>query len=581
MYRMVFFAWILCNVVFAQTVVRGPYLQMGSSTSVVIRWRTSTATDTKVLYGTDLNNLNQFVQDATSVTNHEIKIDNLQPNTKYYYSFGTVANPTIGQGDATYYFKTLPPTGTAQKLRLWVIGDMGNNSQEQRDVRDAFTSTQVNDNVNHIDAWLLLGDNAYESGTDNEYQQTFFDIYPSILKNTFLYPCAGNHDYANNPFSNNPPYFDIFTLPTNGEIGGHPSGTERYYSYNIGNVHFISLDSFRESRSSTGNMANWLRQDLMNNQQKFTIVYMHYPPYTKGSHDSDSFIDFQCGEIRSNIVPILEDYGVDLVLCGHSHCYERSYFIDEHYGNSSTFDPNTMRLDSTGGHYPAQCPYRKIHGPHQGTVYAVVGCSGKLSSTGTLDHPVMYFDTKQHHGSMILDIEGDQLSAKFINKSQAVLDSFTIFKRNTNTFIHSINAGDSITLKAGWYNGGFTWNSGQNTRTITVAPSQNTTYIVQSANSCLIDTHFVMVNTTLTQQSLPSEWKVFPNPAQNSLYVFADRPLYLNIYNTLGQKIPITYQENMPHQYQCQLNNLSAGAYILVLEEKNTKALYSYRFVKE
>ena len=65
------------------------------------------------------------------------------------------------------------------------------------------------------------------------------------------------------------------------------------------------------------------------------IAFCHHPPYTKGSHDSDA--DIELMEMRQNALPILEDAGVDLVLSGHSHSYERSFLIDGHYGTSSTF----------------------------------------------------------------------------------------------------------------------------------------------------------------------------------------------------------------------------------------------------
>ncbi len=65
-------------------------------------------------------------------------------------------------------------------------------------------------------------------------------------------------------------------------------------------------------------MCNWLRADLAATAQEWIIAYWHHPPYTKGSHDSDAEGDLV--EVRENIVPILEDFGVDLVLCGHSHC---------------------------------------------------------------------------------------------------------------------------------------------------------------------------------------------------------------------------------------------------------------------
>jgi hypothetical protein len=66
------------------------------------------------------------------------------------------------------------------------------------------------------------------------------------------------------------------------------------------------------------------------------------PPYTRGSHNSDT--ETRLIDMRTNFLPILENYGVDLVLPGHSHSYERSYFLDSHYGSSGSFS-NSMILD--------------------------------------------------------------------------------------------------------------------------------------------------------------------------------------------------------------------------------------------
>ena len=98
--------------------------------------------------------------------------------------------------------------------------------------------------------------------------------------------------------------------------------------------------------------------------------------------------------MRQNVLPILEAGGVDLVLTGHSHSYERSFLIDGHYGTSGTWSTATHALDAgdgrtTGGGDGA---YTKPAGgptPHQGAVYVVAGSSAKLTA-GALDHPAMF-----------------------------------------------------------------------------------------------------------------------------------------------------------------------------------------------
>ena len=144
------------------------------------------------------------------------------------------------------------------------------------------------------EAMLLLGDNAYDNGTDAEYQSRFFDIYSSnILKNHILFPSPGNHDYANNATrqaDHNIPYYSMFTNPTAAECGGVASGTEAYFSWNWGNIHFLSLDSYGKENAgttrlydTTGAQAVWVKNDLAANTRPWVIAYWHHPPFTKGS----------------------------------------------------------------------------------------------------------------------------------------------------------------------------------------------------------------------------------------------------------------------------------------------------------
>src|SRR6185295_4674728 len=124
------------------------------------------------------------------------------------------------------------------------------------------------------------------------------------------------------------------------EAGGVSSGTEAYYSFDFSNAHFICLESYETDRSSGGAMMTWLREDLDSTNQTWVIAFWHHPPYSKGSHDSDD--ETELIQMRKNALPILEEGGVDLVLSGHSHSYERSYLIDRHYGSSSTFSDSNV-----------------------------------------------------------------------------------------------------------------------------------------------------------------------------------------------------------------------------------------------
>jgi hypothetical protein len=173
-------------------------------------------------------------------------------------------------------------------------------------------------------------------------------------------------------------------------------------------------------------MMTWLQNDVNSTNKDWIIAFWHHPPYSKGSHDSDT--SSQLIEMRTNALPILEQAGVDLVLTGHSHSYERSFLIDGHYGVSSTFT-TAMKKDGGSGREDGTGAYSKPTdglGPHEGAVYAVAGSSGQTSG-GPLNHPAMFISLNSL-GSMILEINGSRLDAKFIDQTGATKDYFTIIK---------------------------------------------------------------------------------------------------------------------------------------------------------
>ena len=409
---------------------RGPYLQMGSPTTGILRWRTDLVSDGVVYYGTDLAGLTNVATQESITNEHIVSIGGLEPNTTYYYSFGSTAQRLAGgEIDGTnYWFKTSPPVGTSQPMRFWVLGDpgtAGNGSPDRQNAtRDAFYGYAATNGA--ADLVVMLGDNAYNSGTDTEHQAAVFDMYPTVLRNKFLWPTIGNHETSQSTTATDFPYLHIFSLPQNGEAGGVASGTEKYYSFDYGNVHFICLDSMTSGRTGTSAMAQWLENDLNETAQPWVIVFFHHPPYTKGSHDSDAESDLV--EIRQNIVPILEANGVDLVLNGHSHCWERSYLLDGHYGLSGTIT-DSMKLDGGDGRADGDGAYRKNE-EGRGVVYNLAGSAGQATG-GSLNHPA-YFSSLNELGSLILEVSGNRLDGKFIATNGAILDYYTLLKPDQN-----------------------------------------------------------------------------------------------------------------------------------------------------
>jgi len=389
---------------------RGPYLQQGTDTGVTVRWRTVPATDTWLWYGDSPGNLVNVVSIPGITTEHEVELTNLDPDTTCYYAVGWGGAIAAGD-DAQHFVRTHPTPGSDERFRVWILGDSGTADDSARAVRDAYESFTANRHTNLV---LMLGDNAYPFGTDSEYQAAVFDMYPDMLKKSVLWPTRGNHEAIGAT------YYDMFTMPTAAEAGGVASGTEAYYSFDYANAHFICLDSEGSDRSVGGAMWNWLQADLAATTQEWVIAFWHHPPYSKGSHNSNT--ETRLITMRQNFLPLLESGGVDLVFCGHSHSYERSFLLDGHYGPGGTLTPE-MVVDGGSGQEENDGAYNKVAGANRGAVYTVAGSSGKTSS-GPLNHPAM-FTSQELLGSVVLDFDGGRLDATFLRSTGAESDHWT------------------------------------------------------------------------------------------------------------------------------------------------------------
>jgi len=407
--------------------VRGPYLQRGAPTEVTVRWRSNVLGGSAVRYGPDPQTLEQEVELPTSTGEHEVVIGGIEPETRYYYSV-VLDGETISGGDAEHYFETAPPAGARRPVRIWVIGDSGTGESGAQAVRNAYLADTAGA---HTDLWLMLGDNAYWEGTDLDHRVAVFDTYPMLLRSSFLWPTIGNHDVVSaSSTTQSGPYYEVFSLPKLAEAGGLASGTEAYYSFDFANLHFISLNSEDVNRSTGGAMLTWLTADLAATQQDWIVAFWHSPPYSKGSHDSD--VEINMIQMRENAGPILEAGGVDLVLAGHSHNYERSFLLDGHYGTSETLT-SAMILDGGDGSPVGDGAYTKPSlgpSPHEGAVYVVAGSSSVLrppGQEGPLDHPAMAISLNLL-GSVVIEVDGNRLDYRFLDPLGVERDRFRIIK---------------------------------------------------------------------------------------------------------------------------------------------------------
>ncbi len=430
----------------AVEVSRGPLVQLVTRHSAVLVWRSVGPTIPLVRYGAAPDALDSLVlpvqmtirvapglvappdlprlHSAPAETyQYEAHLTGLTEDTVYYYGIFDGGDLLAG-GEEDYHFRTQAGPGADRPLRFWVVGDSGDGSANQIAAFNAMRQF-VADEGRSPDAFIHLGDMAYNSGKDSEFQANFFDIYRSLLRNTVTWPTMGNHEgrTSNGPLAIGP-YYDAYVLPRAGEAGGVPSGSEAFYSFDFGPIHFVCLNSHDEQRSEAGRMATWLLEDLAQNNSEWLIAFWHHPPYSQGTHLSD--LEGQLIEMREVMMPILEAHGVDFVLAGHSHTYERSMLIDGAYATPTTSEG--VVLDDGDGHPAGDGAYWKSahNHPHEGSV-AVVGGHGR--SARRQGFFPLHRKSITEVGSVLLDLEGDTMTVRMLNLVGVVRDEFQVVKR--------------------------------------------------------------------------------------------------------------------------------------------------------
>jgi predicted phosphodiesterase len=396
-----------------QFVPREPYMVMQTQNSINIKWQTPQNEIGKVAYGLHPNNLNHVLMENLSSKSHSIIIPKLQECTKYFYSVSSSSLKIDNEGRS---FSTLCKHKDTQ--RVWIIGDSGKKSRKQKMVYEQMLK-YINNDFNNLDMWILLGDNAYKNGTQKQYNKNLFEPYKELVKRFTPWAVIGNHDARRWAF------YNIWDFPTNGESGGLASKHKEFYSIDDGNLHLVMLDSQTISRDKNSDMAKWLKEDLKQNTKPWVVVAFHTPPYTNGSHNSDNYFDSlgRMKEMRENFVPIFDEFGVDLVLSGHSHGYERSKLITNHTGKSNSFSEKNI-VQNKKDNYTKDIKKEK----NSGTIYLVSGCASKLSHNAPYGHPALPYSFKEM-GSVILEITKDTLTSKFLTINGKITDQFTITKK--------------------------------------------------------------------------------------------------------------------------------------------------------
>jgi PKD repeat protein len=383
-----------------QFLTRGPYLQSASATGITLVCRTNTPAAVTLRFGERAGPPWEGEITSPLDTTHVFELERLRPETSYVYELA--AGERAMTAGEEYTFRTSPPAQSRVPFRFLAFGDSGTGTLPQFDVAD-----QIDRTLPRPAFVLMLGDLVYEDGERELYDAKLFTPYAPLLRSTAMWPSLGNHDVHT---EDGAPYFENFYLPTQSGASGHPSGTENYYSFDHGMAHFACVDSQNSDSAPGSEMATWLEDDLTDAHargKRWIVVYIHKPPYSRGTHDSTREPDLI--RLHDDLVPLFDAEDVDLVLSGHSHGYERSFLIQ---------NDDILQSD------PAS--YTKVDSS-DGTLYVVTGCAGNTGS-GPLDHPFMAVSYGQVFGFSQFDVSWSELRGRFVERDGRTTDLFTVRK---------------------------------------------------------------------------------------------------------------------------------------------------------
>jgi predicted MPP superfamily phosphohydrolase len=376
---------------------RYPYLQNVNNGRASILWASLDSAVGQVRYTSDGVNFQNVTATSrffsassdlglsTDCVQYQADLTGLSPDTDYFYTVRMNGQDIASAGGAR--FRTAGPG----PFKFLVIGDSGwgdPNSDAQGQIAGQIV-TEEPALVVHT------GDLAYfPMGTFDSYQLKYFNYYAPSMCFTPFFPCPGNHEYD---VPNAIPYLSIHSVPSDNVP---PSDRGRYYSFDWGNVHFVSIDSQQSldrAVNANGPMLRWLENDLRSTRQFWRIIYFHHPPYAGGANTGDIHSQW----VRAYLVPIFERNGVQLVFSGHEHSYQRSRPI----WKNNFVDPNLgiNYLTSGGG---------------GAALYSSPG-------DGIPSVPVVAFAKSQYH-YLRVEVNGSNLSVHSLRKDGTEIESYPI-----------------------------------------------------------------------------------------------------------------------------------------------------------
>jgi predicted phosphodiesterase len=347
-----------------------PYLQFATKNSIVIRWETKTKSTSKILYGEETP-LEKSVESKKFKTLHEVKLNNLKPQTNYFYKAISVNKKGEKSESKIFGFQTGVEEDDA--FAFGVISD----TQDNPDIWKKIAELLFGERPNFA---ILAGDIVGDGDRKIEWTDEFLKTGQFMMSYIPVYAVLGNHDVDSKY------YYDYLTAPD----------PEYYYTFKYGNAQFFLIDSNRDVDKGS-EQYKWLEEELKKSSAQWKFTVHHHPPY---SSDEDDYGDAWKGKSERGdkdllpIVDLYEKYDVDICFYGHIHDYERTWPLRD---NKVDRDNGVIYIQTggAGGSLENYAPTRswftrKVHRDHN---YLIVNIHENELHLQAIDWNGNLFDT--------------------------------------------------------------------------------------------------------------------------------------------------------------------------------------------
>jgi predicted MPP superfamily phosphohydrolase len=250
-------------------------------------------------------------------------------------------------------------------LKIAVLGDTGTGERPQYEI--AAQAAKMRE-VFPFEAVLMMGDNMYGGESPADFRAKFEKPYGPLLQaGVKFFAVLGNHDGPNQRFYKN--------FGMNGR---------RYYTFRLRNTGFFALDSNDMDQPQLA----WLESELRKSKAVWKIAFFHHPLYSSGEkHGSDV-------QLRNTLEPLFLNYGVNIVLSGHEHFYERVkpqkgiwYFI---CGSSAKLRKRNIRRSGlTARGLDSQQAFMTMEIDDQQAFFETIGRDGSSVDSGVITRAVL------------------------------------------------------------------------------------------------------------------------------------------------------------------------------------------------